>query len=339
MKYLPFILIALLPNLCHPDAVAKLKRQRSAQKGLAYLARTQSRSGNWWANSGAYPVAMTSLAGLALAMEGSTPSEGKYAENVAATVDYLISQSQSNGLIGSPRINDRYMYGHGFAMLFLSQIYGEEEDPERRQKLKMILTKGAAFCGKAQTKDGGWGYVSARDGSGFDEGSVTITQVQGLRGAKNAGVVVHKSIIDKAINYIEKCLTDKGGLKYRLGQGSGGERPPITAAGIAVLYNVGMYESKHIPKMMDFCRAKIPLSVGRGSYGHSFYTHLYYSQASFFEGGKTWDNYIAKVGDGMASSQGPDGRWSQNYVGDVFSTAVALIILQLENNTLPIFQK
>ncbi len=136
MKYLPFILIALLPNLCHPDAVAKLKRQRSAQKGLAYLARTQSRSGNWWANSGAYPVAMTSLAGLALAMEGSTPSEGKYAENVAATVDYLISQSQSNGLIGSPRINDRYMYGHGFAMLFLSQIYGEEEDPERRQKLK-----------------------------------------------------------------------------------------------------------------------------------------------------------------------------------------------------------
>jgi hypothetical protein len=100
-----------------------------------------------------------------------------------------------------------------------------------------------------------------------------------------------------------------------------------------------MYESKHIPKMMDFCRAKIPLSVGRGSYGHSFYTHLYYSQASFFEGGKTWDNYIAKVGDGMASSQGPDGRWSQNYVGDVFSTAVALIILQLENNTLPIFQK
>ena len=41
------------------------------------------------------------------------------------------------------------------------------------------LTKAVEFTGKAQTNRGGWGYDSAADGGDFDEGSVTITQMQG----------------------------------------------------------------------------------------------------------------------------------------------------------------
>jgi len=319
------------------DAGITPEVQRAIERGLDYLARTQSRSGNWWANGGAYPMSMTALAGLALACEGSTPAHGKYARNITLAVDYLLSQAQPNGLISNPRNDDRYSYGHGFAMLFLSQIYGEEEDPERRERIKSVLTKGAEFCGNSQTKDGGWGYVSAKDGQGFDEGSVTITQIQGLRGAKNAGIVVHKSIIDSAMSYIEKCLSPNGGVKYRLGDGGGGERPPITAAGIAVLYNAGQYDSKHLPKMFEYCKANISLTVQ--AQGHDSYTHLYYSQACFFHSEEKWREYISKIGPDLVKSQMSDGRWSQNYVGDVFSTAIALIILQLENGTLPIFQR
>ena len=65
------------------------------------------------------------------------------------------------------------------------------------------------FTGKAQTSRGGWGYVSAADGSDFDEGSVTITQVQGLRAARNAGIVVPKSIIDKSQEYLKNCTTER----------------------------------------------------------------------------------------------------------------------------------
>ena len=43
------------------------------------------------------------------------------------------------------------------------------------------------------------GATSAKDGGGFDEGSTTITQVQGLRGCRNAGIPVPKEIIDKAV--------------------------------------------------------------------------------------------------------------------------------------------
>ncbi len=98
-------------------------------------------------------------------------------------------------------------------MLFLSQVLGEEEDEDRRKELIKVLTKAVEFSGRAQTDEGGWGYVSAKDGNGFDEGSTTITQVQGLRGCRNAGIPVPKEIIDKAVNYIRKCTMDDGALQ------------------------------------------------------------------------------------------------------------------------------
>src|SRR5207248_3137723 len=82
------------------------------------------------------------------------------------------------------------------------------------------------------------GYVSSADGSNFDEGSVTITQLQGLRAARNAGIPVPKETITRAMEYLEACTTTKGGVIYSYA-GSGGaaaagqERPPITAAAVA----------------------------------------------------------------------------------------------------------
>ena len=88
-------------------------------KGLDWLSRKQSRRGSWSANEGRYPTAMTSLAGTSMLMEGSTTTQGRYAEPIRLAVDYLVSRSRANGLIGDPKTDDRYTYGHGFSMLFL----------------------------------------------------------------------------------------------------------------------------------------------------------------------------------------------------------------------------
>ena len=100
---------------------------------------------------------------------------------------------------------------------------GEEEDADRREELIDVLTRAVVFTGQAQTAAGGWGYVSAKDGGDFDEGSTTITQVQGLRGCRNAGIPVPKEIIDKAIKYIHKCTLPDGGVQYN---SQGRRRPP-----------------------------------------------------------------------------------------------------------------
>ena len=107
--------------------------ETAIDKGLKWVVRTQSRLGHWTA--GAYPTAMTALAGAALIGSGSTTIQGPYAKNIRRAVDYLLTKVRPNGLVGDPLRDNRYTYGHGFSMLFLSQVMGEEEDAERREEL------------------------------------------------------------------------------------------------------------------------------------------------------------------------------------------------------------
>jgi hypothetical protein len=223
----------------------------SARRGLDWLASHQSRLGHWTATNNTYPAAMTALAGMAMICSGSTTIQGPYAANVRRATDYLLNKVTANGLIGDPLRDNRYTYGHGFSMLFLSQVLGEEEDSDRREELIEACAKAVEFSGSAQTKSGGWGYVSAKDGNDFDEGSTTITQVQGLRGCRNAGIPVPKEVIDNAKDYIYRCKNPDGGISYS-SRNRGSSRPAITAAALAALYNAGDYDSQHVPEMLDY---------------------------------------------------------------------------------------
>lgn len=366
-RYSSPLLLAALPVLTAWAAPAgraeelPAKYREVIRKGLDFVAKSQQRDGHWEANGGSYPTTITPMCGMVLLMEGSTIREGKYAEHIRKAVDWLMERSQANGMLGNPNNATeagRYMYGHGYSLLFLAQIYGDEEDGDRRRKLEDILTRAVDFTGKAQTPRGGWGYVSSADGGGFDEGSVTVTQVQALRAAKNAGIAVPKSIIDKAHEYLRKCTTDRGGVIYSLANGSafnGAERPPLTGAAIACMFSAGEYNSPLPKKWLAYCRTAIPIDKsGRDSFGHWEYTHYYYSQALYSLGDEgyakmfpdapeaerlTWSKYRDIVFDYLASKQGSDGSWTQGYIGTMFTTACHLTILQLDNGTLPIYQR
>ncbi len=335
------VLAAAVP-LCWPAAAPAAGQgpevNRTIARGLEWLAAHQSRLGHWTAANDHYPTSMTALAGMALLCEGSTTTQGKYAANINKAVEYLVNRSRANGLIGDPLRDDRYTYGHGFAMLFLSQVLGEEEDAERREQLIDVLSRAVVFTGRAQTTGGGWGYVSAKDGNDFDEGSTTITQVQGLRGCRNAGIPVPKEIVDKAVAYIKKCTGPDGGVRYNLAGTGGGGRPPITAAAIACLFNAGDYDSQYVPKLLKYCKTNLD-NISNQGFGHWHYAHYYYSQVLYREGGKEWEQYHDKVFARIVSEAGSDGSWNQGYIGTVYTTATNLIILQLPKGTLPIYQR
>ena len=91
-----------VPFRAEAASVNDPKIQRVVSRGLDWVASTQSRLGHWAANDGRYPTSMTALAGVALLAEGSTTTQGKYAKNIRLAVDYLISRSRPNGLIGDP---------------------------------------------------------------------------------------------------------------------------------------------------------------------------------------------------------------------------------------------
>ncbi|MBM4023304.1 MAG: terpene cyclase/mutase family protein [Planctomycetes bacterium] len=307
--------------------------------GLEWLANRQSRRGSWSANEGRYPTAITAIAGTALLMEGSTTAQGRYAEPIRRSVDFLISRARPNGLIGDPKDDDRYTYGHGFAMLFLSQVLGEEDDDRRREELVGVLTRAVEFSGRAQTKDGGWGYVSAADGNDFDEGSTTITQVQGLRGCRNAGIAVPREIIDRAIGYVHACTLPDGGVQYS--SKGGGGRPAISAAAIAALFNAGEEDDTHVPRMLAYARKHLG-NIANNSFGHWHYAHFYYAQVMYREEGESWETYRDQVERRLVeeAQRDPQGTyWTQGYIGHAYTTATNLTILQLDKGMLPIYQR
>ena len=368
------LMVAALPQARSEDVPQDYRE--TVRKGLEWLARQQARDGHLEATGGQYPITMTALGGMAYLMEGSTLREGKYRDNIRRAVDFLMSRAQkggtNDGMIGNPNIpgeSGRYMYGHGFSMLFLATVYGDEEDNDRRRRLEDLLARAAKFSFNAQTvreinrggksvKFGGWGYVSAKEGSNFDEGSVTITQVQALRAVRNAGIEVPPEAIQRAVVYLEECTNAEGGIIYQYGGGGGGDgRPALTAAAIACGISAGDYfkepSIQFVKKWFQFCQKRLG-TLGVNRTGHDEYTHYYFAQAVYmlgddgykklFPGAKeadtlTWTKYRKETFDNLVRTQGADGSWTGGHVGPVFITSVHVCIMQLDKACLPIYQR
>jgi len=321
-----------LPPLVTPEAQAAIDR------GLEYLARTQSREGAWREQGymGSYPVAMTALAGLALLCNGNTMTQGKYAPNVSRAANFLLGCSGPTGLISRIEEEGRSMHGHGFAMLFLGELYGMEDDAERQAKIKRALYGAVTLTSRSQSRKGGWLYTpDAQD----DEGSVTVTQLQGLRSARNAGIAVPKQTIDKALKYLDLSALPDGGIAYKADR-QGGSRPPITAAAVVCWYNAGDHENPLCRKALQYIKDRIGRGDSRGgNWGHYFYAHLYMAQAMWLSGEENWRWYYPAMRDKLIATQAADGSWDGDQVGKVYGTAIATIILQMPYNATPIMQR
>ena len=250
---------------------------RSAvDKGLEWVAKNQSKDGHWEAFGGQYPLTMTGLSGMALLMQGSTLREGKYKDNIRRAVDWLMARSMPNGMLGNPNIPGeagRYMYGHGYALLFLSSVYGEEEEGERRRKLEDILMRAAKFTRDAQTaridplhgSQNRQGPEARRLGLHLGEGRQQLRR--GLRDdhagagsarARDAGIVVPPDAIQEAVNYLQESTNEQGGVIYSLARGGGGEgRPALTSAAISCGFSAGDYNSPLVKKWLTFAKTAV----------------------------------------------------------------------------------
>lgn len=312
--------------------------ERMIAAGTAYLTRTQNRDGSWnnMGGWGTYPTAMTAIAGTGLLMSGSTPTQGPHSRAVRKAAEFLVSVARPNGLIATPAEEGRSMHGHGFATLFLAQVYGMEQDRVFQRRLHDVLARAVRITEHSQSRAGGWLYSPNSDG---DEGSVTVTQIQGLRACRDAGIQANPQTVKNAVRYIEKSANPDGGIRYML-SGGGESRPPITAAAVATLYNAGSYDSPLALKCLAYCDRTISVSSGGNlSWGHFFYSHLYLAQAKYHRGGREWTRYYGEISKRLAQMQKGDGSWMGDDVGTSYGTGIALTILGLPYQHVPIFQR
>ena len=321
----------VLPKHVTPEAL------KAVAKGLDYLGTQQAEDGAWSTGGGqAYPVAMTGLAGTALLAHGDSPTRGKYAKNVQGAVEFLVRCATATGLITGPsQDNGQPMHGHGFALMFLASVYGMITKESLRRQVAETVRKAVTLTSQGQSGQGGWTYIPG----GGDEGSVTVTQVQALRAAQNAGFLVPKAVIEEASTYLEKCRTPEGGIQYSLSAG-GGARLPISAAAVATLYNAGRFESPIATDCLKYVWNQFQAAEGwnKGG-GHAYYSHLYASQGFYMAGDEYWDKYFPATRDQLIGMQAGDGSWNGDGIGTVYGTSIAAVILQLPFKYLPVFQR
>jgi hypothetical protein len=320
----------VLPKHVTPETL------RAVTKGLDYLASQQADDGSWITGGGqAYPVAMTGLAGTAFLAHGNSPTRGKYSRNVQGAVEFLVRCATPTGLITGPaQDSGQPMHGHGFALMFLASVYGMITKESLRRQVAETVRKAVTLTSQGQSGQGGWTYIPG----GGDEGSVTVTQVQALRAAQNAGFLVPRAVIEEAANYLEKCRTPEGGIQYSLRSG-GGPRLPISAAAVATLYNAGQFENPIATDCLRYVWGQFRATEGwnKGG-GHLFYSHLYAAQGFYMAGDEYWDAYFPATRDQLIGMQGGDGSWNGE-IGQIYCTSIAAIILQLPFKYLPVFQR
>jgi hypothetical protein len=343
----------LRPKMITPSA------EKSIQKALAYLAKSQGNDGSWddSGQGSSYPMAMTSLAGLGLLAGGNTPESGKYAKNVRRAMNYVLNVAEQNRkpgdkacLISGNGNESRSMYGHGFAMLFLAQCYGMEGNKEskRGKRIKLILdgavqltVESQSDLGAVQKHAGGWTYSAT---SKSDEGSVTVTQLQALRACRNVGIKVPKKAISRAVGLLIYLQQRDGGIAYSSNSRSS-SMPALSAAAMVSFYMAGIYddrtggagaEAKMVKKLAAYCKKRCQPG---SSHGHFFYTQLFMAQAMYQRAGADWDKYFPIVRERLIKMQGRNGEWNGDSVGRIYGTSIALMILQLPYGYLPIAQR
>lgn len=322
--------------------------QAAIDRGLDFLARSQLPDGSFSDRLGGAAVGVTALAGLALMAAGNQPGRGKYGKQVARAVEYVASMANgpNTGFLTTPdsQLSARLsstpapMYSHGFGTLFLAEVCGMVPDVSRDRRVRGALEQAIAFTVAAQNKEGGWRY---EPNAQFADVSVTTAQMMALRAAKNAGVFIRKNVIDNGANYIKACQLPDGGFSYWKGQGFSAFAR--SAASIVGLYSAGIYEGKEVERGLKYLQQFTP---GR-AFGHReippqhyWYGQYYAALAMWTAGDEYWTPWLPAIRDELlAKARASNGSWSDVSYGSAYATAMALIILQLPNNYLPILQK
>ncbi len=349
------------PRFTRPVDVTP-EQAAAVEMGLEWLAQRQNGDGSWTAKVGyklnndyeytkiSSHVGVTSLACMAFLAGGYLPGRGTFGQAVERGLDFVLSCAKEDGYI---TMSGTRMYSHAFATLFLAEIYGMTHREDVRHKLQ----KAVDIIVNCQNTQGGWRYEPFAPESDM---SIVVCQVLALRAARNIGIRVPKSTVDRAAQYVvDSAITreevssrfrrhmfqdEVGAFHYQKGSSSRSSFP-LTAAGVTALHGVGIYSDEAIQDGLSYLMRNLdPFNehYGLRERGHYFfwYGHYYGVQAMYTAGDSQWEAYFEKVRDTLLEMQESSGAFpNRTGPGETFGTAMAVLILEIPYRFLPIFQR
>jgi hypothetical protein len=302
-------------------------------RGLQYLATTQSENGDWTGGGGEQGPGVTGLALMVFLASGEDPNFGLYSNHVRKALRSIIkTQNATTGIIGPS------MYHHGFSMLALAEAYGAVDErnlwPDKKgtrsigQALELAVR--AAVTSQKKNSLGAWRYSpSSTDADTSVSGSVLV----GLLAARNAGIEVPDESIDKAISYYKQMTSASGQVAYA---GIGGFDESIARISIASLVYA-------ISRRKDLNEYKVTLGylkqrIETPPQQWPEYARYYQAQALFQGDIPAWEKWNKLLIRQLKQAQRPDGSF-QGQFGTGLSTSMSLLALALNYRFLPIYER
>jgi hypothetical protein len=310
---------------------------------MEYLAKMQNKASGAMECDQYFVLASTSLTGMAFLSGGNLPGRGQYCRNVEMALRFILDNAVTPG--GYIQLNNSNMYSHGFATLFLAEAYGTLPGGDLGPRVWKALKKSVNMIEKCQSVEGGWWYHPFKDtGSNGADISVTVCETNALRAARNCGIAVDKRVVENALKCVKAAHNDDGGFCYRVSVTGAAfvSRDSAFArscGAVCILQALGAYESFEAKQGIDYITKKgLPKAEEMNGSGVSYYAIYYFSQAMFMAGMDYWNEWWPKIRELLLPKEDPEGWWLGEG-GKPYGTAIALIVLQMPDRYLPIYQE
>ncbi|MBI2193819.1 MAG: terpene cyclase/mutase family protein [Planctomycetes bacterium] len=335
------------------DSAPDAKQVRSAiDAGLHWLAEKQVRDGaeaGGWGNP-RYQTAVASFAGLAFLANGYEPGKGDYGDVVLRALQFVQASMTPDGYLGS---RDNSMYVHAIATLFGLSCLGRSAGGERDRELaewcrrSLALTLAAQKVKKTRLEQGGWRYSPFSNDSDL---SVTSWQLLTLHAARQCGYEIDEAVFEAAMKYVNGAYlvteTGKAGFLYRVGASNVPE-PAVTGVAVFLKSLFERDSDEKIEKALEYLEDFSPGWGGRQYNGFFYFGSFYMAQGTFQRGDEAWSDFAPKIQRVLLDHQEADGHWGfppdnspqSHPAGHAYTTALALLILSLDRQYLPMFQR
>ena len=282
---------------------------------------------------------ITALSLLAFLGAGYTHEEGLYADEINRAINWLISQQQESGFLGSRATRYARNYCHAIASYALAEAYGMQADKTRNSRLKTAVARAVDYIVSQQhPRTGGWRYVRGQEG----DMSMFGWQLMALKSAEIAGLSVPERSKDLMFQFVNTRSRGrfKGLASYRPEEQVS---PTMTAEALFSKQMLGIARDHPASReAVQYLSQKKPKLSATNLY------YWYYGTLAMYQyGGESWRNWNGSLRNLLVATQRQDGHakgsWDPrgpwgSYGGRIYSTALSTLCLEVYYRFLPLYQ-
>ena len=317
--------------------------EASVARGLRWLSQQQRDDGRWRLDGGTNSdSAGTSLALLPFLGAGQTHLTGRYKDQVAKGLRWLVTNQKDDGDLRAGSRGNTGMYAHGQGAIVLAEAFLMTGDEDLREPAQ----KAIDFIVQAQYDDGGWRYVpnaEARAHERRSDTSVVGWQLMALQSARAAKLDVPEATFELASHFLDSVSSQDGAL-YAY-QPTNHPTNVMTAEGLLCRIYLGW--TRDDPALVEGARYLADKYSPSRNDTNVYY--WYYATQTFHHlGGTLWDRWNLQMRDVLVNTQEKSGRNAGSWTprgghasagGRVYVTSLSVCTLEVYYRHLPIFRQ